>query len=138
MGTEAGRGALGVDAGIAGDRPAGLARHGGDIGQGQRIELAGIVAGGFRMAILPGHGIDRDVPDFCRPLTQDPDDLLRRLDGRLAVREAGSAAAGQEGVTEGAGIADDGTYLVVVDAQLFGRHLRDRRARAADVRRAGH
>jgi len=50
------------------DRPAGLGRPGGELGQRQRIELAGIVAGRLGLAVVPGDGVGIDLPDLGRAL----------------------------------------------------------------------
>ena len=70
MRREAALGAGGVELMAGADRAAGLARLGGDLGQRQRRELAGIVAGGPRLAVLPDDRLRIDLPDLGRPLAQ--------------------------------------------------------------------
>src|SRR5713226_2402663 len=94
MRAEAALGTGGVGRGTSPDRPAGLGRPGGELGERQRIELAGVVAGGLGLAVVPGDGVGIDLPDLGRALAQLGDDLLRRLRHYHRGGEGDAAAAG--------------------------------------------
>ena len=130
--------ALRADRRVTDDGAAGLARDLADVAQRHRLVLAGVLACRADLAVLPGHGFLRDLPELCRALAGLLDDRPRRLDGRHAAREGRAAAASEEVVAERARVRDDRADLVDVDLQLLCRHHAERGAQAADVRRAGH
>src|SRR5581483_12488992 len=61
---EAALGALRIDLGLVADRAAHLRRLLGELAQGQRLELAGVVAGWRRCAVFPLHRVRIDLPNL--------------------------------------------------------------------------
>ena len=90
------------------------------------------------MTIRPFNRFDRDFPDLA----------ARAHISFLALRAASMVARPDAKVTrlpwlvfveaERCGVGDDASYLVVSDAQFFGRHQAHGGARAADIRGADH
>ncbi len=134
MRRKAGSGALRVDRHLGADRTAGPPRLQRDLGQGQRLEAAGVGAGRPGHAVLPLDRVGADVPDHRGAFFELVDDLLGGLGRRHAGRERDATAAGQERKTDRAGVGDDRTDLFDRYAEDLGRHHRHRGARAADVR----
>src|SRR5262249_21708912 len=70
---------LRVDGHLGSDRPACASRFERDLGQGQRLEAAGVGAGRPRLAVLPFDRVRADVPHHRRAFLQLLDDLLGGL-----------------------------------------------------------
>ena len=134
---EAALGAFGVELHAGADRPAHLRGFCGELGQGQRFELAGVGARRMRRAVFPFHRLGVDLPDLGGALAQGSDDLLGRLRHHHRGGKQHAAAAGQVREADGRGIADQDRHLPVVDAEQLGADVCNRRARAADIRMAG-
>ncbi len=132
---EAGTGALRVDRHLGTDRAAGAARFERNLGQRQRLEAAGVGAGGISFAVLPFDRVGGDVPDHRGALFQLLDDLFGGLGRCHAGRKGDAAAAGQEREADRTRVADDRTDLFDRDAQYLGRH--HRRSRRASRRCRG-
>jgi len=131
---KAGARTLRVDRHLGTDRAAGPTRFERDLGQGQRLEAAGVGAGRIGHAVLPFDCVGADVPDHRGALLQLLDDLLGGLCGCHAGREGDSAAAGQEREADRAGVGDDRADALDRDAEDLSRHHRHRGARAAHIR----
>src|SRR5207302_1609679 len=89
-------GALRVDRHLGADRPAGAPGFERDLGQRQRLEAAGIGAGGIGLAVLPFNRVGGEVPDHRAAVFQLVDGLLATLRRPHAGREGDPAPAGQE------------------------------------------
>src|SRR5438128_8927806 len=87
-------GSLCVDRHLGTDRSTGACRLDGDVGQGQRVEAAGVGTGRYSAAVLPVDRVGADVPDHRGAALQLVDDFLRGLHGRHAGRKGHAAAAG--------------------------------------------
>ncbi len=118
---------------MAVDRPAGAARLGGEIGEGERLEGADVGAGGLGHAVLPDHAVRIDLPDLGGAHLELADHVAHRVHHRKTGGEGDAAAAGHEVEADRGGIGDHRPHLVVVDAELLGRHQGERGAAAADV-----
>ena len=123
----------GVELHAGADRPAHRRRLFGELGQRQRLELAGIGADRMRRAVFPFHRFGIDLPDLCGALAQGRDDLLGRLRHHDRGGEQHAAAAGEVGEADGRGVADQHRDAAIVDAEQFGADIGDAGARAADI-----
>ena len=63
------------------------------------------------MAVLPDHGVRRDVPDLGGARAELLDGIARGDDGGQAGGEGAAAAVGHVVVAERAGVGDDGAHL---------------------------
>jgi hypothetical protein len=90
-------GTLRVELHLGADRPAGARRLDRDLGQGQRIEGAGIRAGRIGLAVLPFDRFGADVPDHRSAPLKLILDLLGCLHRRHAGGKDDAAAAGHMG-----------------------------------------
>ncbi len=113
-----------------------LARLGGDLGERQRLELAGVRRRpAWRCAVLPDHRLRVDAPHLRGALAQAL---------RSPARPPGSSPCPTAKVTrlppvdvvvaERGGVGDDGAHLLVGDAEHLGRHQRHRGARCRRCR----
>ena len=118
---------------MAVDRPAGPARLRRELGEGERLEVADVGAGGLGHAVLPDHAVRIDVPDLGGADLELADHVAHRVHHREAGGEGDAAAAGHEVEADRRRIGDHRPHLVVIDAELLGRHQGERGAAAADV-----
>src|SRR5690606_4239909 len=93
-------GVLGIELAVPGDRPAGVAGGGGDLGEAQRLELAGVLAGRLGVTGLPDHRVLGDAPGLGGAGAELLDAVARRQDRRHAAGEGDAAAVGHVVVAE--------------------------------------
>ncbi len=74
------------------------------------------------MAVFPNDIVDVNLPHFCSPFAHVGYSYSAGLNGRHGAGEGSATAVGHLVITERAGIADDGFYVLVVDSEFFGNH----------------
>ncbi len=122
MGGEAGPGAIGTDLKMSRNRATGFTCLFGKLLDGHGGKLTRIGTGRDGTAILPGHGISRNSPDFCGTFAQNLCRIARGFNRRQSTGKGHPTAIGHIVKAQGPGIGNDRLDMMIGDAQFFGCH----------------